>query len=89
MGRTGNRRATTSGYNYNLEEVVSVINNEIGIKLNPGWVEQLMGLPVNWTQFKNGDNRVDRLRLLGNGVVPQTAEKAFRTLHAELQEGVK
>jgi len=27
-------------------------------------------------------NRVDRLRLCGNGVVPQTAEKAFRTLRA-------
>jgi hypothetical protein len=26
---------------------------------------------------------VDRLRLLGNGVVPQTAEKAFRTLYNE------
>jgi hypothetical protein len=25
-------------------------------------------------------SRVDRLRLLGNGVVPATAEKAFRTL---------
>lgn len=29
-------------------------------------------------------NRVDRLRLLGNGVVPATAEKAFRTLFNEL-----
>ena len=29
-------------------------------------------------------NRVDRLRLLGNGVVPATAEKAFRTLWNQL-----
>jgi hypothetical protein len=30
------------------------------------------------------DNRNDELRLLGNGVVPATAEKAFRTLMEKL-----
>lgn len=32
------------------------------------------------------DSRVDELRLLGNGVVPATAEKAFRTLWARVRE---
>lgn len=31
-----------------------------------------------------GTSRVEELRLLGNGVVPQAAEKAFRTLYARL-----
>ena len=31
-----------------------------------------------------GSNRTDELRMCGNGVVPQTAERAFRTLYAEL-----
>ena len=30
------------------------------------------------------DNRTDELRLLGNGVVPATAERAFRVLMEEL-----
>jgi len=32
----------------------------------------------------SGDNRTDELRLLGNGVVPATAERAFRALIEEL-----
>ena len=32
------------------------------------------------------DNRTDELRLLGNGVVPATAERAFRVLFGELME---
>ena len=31
------------------------------------------------------DNRTDELRLLGNGVVPATAEKAFRTLIKQIK----
>jgi hypothetical protein len=34
------------------------------------------------------DNRTDELRLLGNGVVPATAEKAFRTLLDQMQISV-
>ena len=52
-------------------------------KLNPDWVESLQGVPPGWTQLSNAlpcENRIDRLRLLGNGVVPATAEKAFITL---------
>jgi len=32
------------------------------------------------------DNRTDELRLLGNGVVPATAERAFRVLWADLRD---
>ena len=34
-------------------------------------------------------NRVDRLRLLGNGVVNQTAARAFATLSARLDKHLK
>jgi DNA (cytosine-5)-methyltransferase 1 len=34
----------------------------------------------------SGDNRTDELRLLGNGVVPATAEQAFRILIKELDD---
>jgi len=48
-------------------------------RLNPRWVECLMGVPAGWALCETG-NRVDELRALGNGVVPAVAEKAFRTL---------
>ena len=57
-------------------------------KLNPDWVESLQGVPKGWTQLSNalpGENRIDRLRLLGNGVVPATAEKAFITLLSRIK----
>ncbi len=88
-------------------------------KLNPRWVETLMGLPVGWTMVSCShpivfnasaammssagnvevttrtvhaqdqtavmtDNRTDELRMLGNGVVPATAARAFVTLMEEL-----
>lgn len=57
-----------------------------GAKLNPDWVCTLMGIPVGWVSVNDeGENRIDELRLLGNGVVPQTAEKAFRFLLTDLQ----
>ena len=34
--------------------------------------------------YTSCDNRTDELRLLGNGVVPATAETAFRVLLADL-----
>jgi hypothetical protein len=58
--------------------------------LNPRWVETLMGVPVGWCDpLWKGDassctNRYDELRLLGNGVVPATAEVAIRTLLTRL-----
>ncbi len=39
--------------------------------LNPDWVEWLMGFPVGWTQ---GGTRKERLRSLGNAVVPLIPE---------------
>lgn len=35
------------------------------------------------------EDRTDRLRLLGNGVVPQTAEKAFRILYGKITDPLR
>ena len=83
------------------------LDNRVG-KLNPDWVEQLMGVPSGWTSLtgtntdwtygwhdgsweegiprvvESIEDRVCRIRLLGNGVVPATAAKAWLTLTERL-----
>ena len=73
------------GRNYLRSEVLDDYKKSSG-KLNPSWVEQLMGLPVQWSMLPEptSAHRVSRLMLLGNGVVPQQAELAFRTLLAQV-----
>jgi DNA (cytosine-5)-methyltransferase 1 len=61
----------------------------------PGEVESAMGRDshgiagglVPAELFTSVDSRVDELRLLGNGVVPAVAERAFRVLLNDLVEG--
>lgn len=53
-----------------------------GPRLAPRFVEWLMGLPDGWACDVPGLTRNDRLRLLGNGVVPQQAACAIGILLA-------
>lgn len=39
-----------------------------------------MGLPAGWVTDVPGISRNDQLKMLGNGVVPQQAADALRTL---------
>jgi DNA (cytosine-5)-methyltransferase 1 len=48
-------------------------------KLNPVFVEYMMGLPVGWVT-DTGLSRAQQLKMLGNGVVPQQAEYALELL---------
>jgi len=65
----------------------AAIGRQNTARLNPDWVCTLMGVPVGWVSVNDeGKNRIDELRLLGNGVVPQTAEKAFVTLWKEIEK---
>lgn len=43
----------------------------------PEFVEWMVGMPAGWT---DGMSRTQRLKMLGNIVVPQQAELAFRLL---------
>ena len=49
-------------------------------RLNPAFVEFLMGLPDGWVTGVPGLTRSEQLHVLGNGVVPQQAAEALRCL---------
>lgn len=50
-------------------------------RLNPAFVEWLMGLPAGHVTHVPDLTRTQQLKALGNGVVPQQAEAAIRLLH--------
>ncbi len=52
--------------------------DELG-RLNPEFVEYMMGLPVGWVT-DTGLARTQQLKMLGNGVVPQQAKYALELL---------
>lgn len=54
---------------------------DLNNKLNPKFVEYMMGLPVGWVTDLD-ISRPQQLKLLGNGVVPQQAYKAIELLES-------
>lgn len=56
-------------------------NPTVDSRLNPAFVEWMMGLPPGWVTGC-GLSRNNALRVLGNGVVPQQAAYALATLEA-------
>lgn len=56
-------------------------------RLNPAFVEWMMGLPAGWVTDIDL-SRAAQLRILGNGVVPQQAAAAFDLLTNRLTEKV-
>jgi site-specific DNA-cytosine methylase len=79
-GSTGGPTGLAGGSG-NRAKMRRIFGSEVNSKLNPRWVCQLMGVPTDWVYPSESErNRTDELRMLGNGVVPQTAAKAFLTL---------
>lgn len=66
------------------EQFRSEVESEVG-RNTDGTPDRL----DNAELYESCDNRVDELRLLGNGVVPATAEKAWRVLFARLMAHAK
>lgn len=57
-----------------------------GRRLSAPFAEWLMGLPDGWVTGVQGLTRSQQLQAIGNGVVPQQAEEAFRHIMANWPE---
>jgi len=74
------RKSSDQWFGAKLRDAVETYEKFKG-RLNPRWVEQLMGLPENWVYpDEKSSNRIDEIRMLGNGVVPPQAELAIYLL---------
>ena len=82
-GRTQGNKRESQSLAYELVE--AIYNQEIPNpldqdgKLNPVFVEYMMGLPSGWVT-DSGLSRTQQLKILGNGVVPQQAYAAIHRL---------
>jgi len=73
---SGIRRRFTSRREMHLQTPPNPLDNN---KLNPKFVEYMMGLPAGWVTDLPL-SRSQQLKMLGNGVVPQQAELALELL---------
>jgi len=78
-------RGIGNSYVANLESIYTVpVPSPLDQnKLNPKFVEYMMGLPDGWVTDV-GLSRAQTLKILGNGVVPQQAYRALELLLGEL-----
>lgn len=74
-----NRQKRWSGFEITKREIPSTLDQN---KLNPKYVEYMMGLPNGWVTDCNLSN-TQQLKMLGNGVVPQQAYLALELLNGE------
>jgi DNA (cytosine-5)-methyltransferase 1 len=58
-------------------------------RLNPAFSEWLLGWPAGWVTGVEGLNRTAQLTCIGNGVVPQQAAFALRTLVEDMAGATK
>ena len=70
-------RKFTARCDMHLQDIPNALDQQE--KLNPIFVEYMMGLPKGWVT-ETGLSRAQQLKMLGNGVVPQQAELALELL---------